>query len=879
MIFLFIIFSSLFCTQIFPAEISSDSSIEQILNQKLNRPLAKEDSFDIDALQAKISFSQEESDAAVDVEDTVEEDEKTIDLNVDAADLTSVIHNIAREKGVNIILPTGANAITSKLTFRSEERVSVRKAWKFLYTILDIAGYSVVKRLEGYAIVKNNADVARNPLPIYIGVAPDDLPKTDKRIKYIYYLSNIQVPDFANARQSELNRILDQVLPKPTSVYKYMPAANGLLMVAKASDIRGAMKIVLELDKVGFREKLEIMKLRHSSAQIVADLFNRNILAAAQPTPANRRRLGWRKKSQAEYFSKNVKIIPEFRTNSLLVLGREQAIERIREFVYKYIDLELESGKSILHTYQLKYLDAEPFARTLQRIVQSASTGGTGQSRVAGTATGPERFFEGVIIKTDTPPPTEKGGEQVYSGSNQLIIAARNDDWLRIKSLIEELDRPQPQVIIEVLIADLTISDERLLGSHTRTPAALNLPKVCGDNLGVQFQSAQPGPAVASGTTPDGSLHPDLLRSDFVTSDGSTTIDPLTSVATGAAGIMSLNDSNGDAWSILQVLQSYENSKILSHPHVVAINNKEAKVEIGETRLQQADATIGTGGAAIAKKDEVNANLTVTITPRITSGKMVNLQVSVDFKEFIGDTVNRIDRKVTTNANVKDGSILALGGLIKIDTNQGVNKTPLLGRLPLIGWLFKKRSGSRQKNNLTVFIRPTVVESRLRGGMDRYTRGYIDVAKEYAGEGMLFDTLREPVTRWFFKTGVDATKAIDVFAEESLYGLPELDGAVREVSGVEVSRFRNNPHKTVLAAIEGRDDFIDVPDQPVERVATSQKLDDHPPRELVVAQKNEPNKQDISKVEASVVQKKKSLSKDEQLRNLLASHENPLLNS
>jgi len=883
---LFLITSFLFWTTIsdseqFFADEFESSAVEKVLQEKLDRsPGAVDTSPEPDfvkkgAVPAYPGFAEKK-------QKKVKGKQKFIDINYNMAPLVQVVNDIAQAKGVNVALPPG---ITSTLSFHLGERVPVKKAWKLLYTILDIAGYALVKRRNGYIVerqVKGQFPTYRQPLPIYIGVAPDDLPDTDKKIQYLYYLANIQVPE--NPSGSSLYSLLSSLLTQPSFI-KFLPQSNGILLSDSAANIKAAMKVVLELDKAGFKEAVEVVRLTHTSARTVANLFNTSIIQAAQrPVGARRRGAAWRGKSRADFFAPTTKIIPEDRTNSLIIVGTPQAINRVREFVFEYIDVKLDSGKSILHTYQLKYLDASKFKDTLQGIIDSQKrlAGATGQSRAAGKSAGPERFFEGVIIETDTKA-IEAGKKQAYAGSNQLVIAARNDDWLRIKKLIDELDQPQPQVIIEVLVADLTLGDERILGTHTRTPASLNLPEVVPDG-NLEFQSSQPGPAVANYESKNpsaSSIHVDLMRKDFtyVDSSGETqTVDPLAGVSAAGSTVISLSDNNGNAWSLLQILQSYSNSKILSHPHVVATNNQLATVSIGEIRLVQPEGTIGTGGAALATKREVNADLIVEIVPRISGGKVVNMQVKVTLEEWIGETSDtRIIRKVETNANVKDSSVLALGGLIRLETNQGLNETPILGKIPIIGWLFKRRRSTKQKNNLTVFIRPTIVQPRLRGGIDKYTKDYIRLAKTYVKDGMLFDTLRDPITRWFFQAGVDPEKAIDVFAEE---GMPDRIGSemLIDADAGQLPIFRKNPRKTMLAAMEGRaqPDLAKVVPMPEQKFTVAEK-ENKPIKQEVVADKLVKVVQETHPETESIKSPEEVLDRDEQLKKLLSQFDNPLL--
>ncbi len=741
------------------SEVKNDRAIEKILDKKLHvKDFKKEGN--------KHTFKQ-----------------KKINFSYDGVELVKVINNLAREKNVNVILPTGVTAIKNKITLHLDHKITVKNAWRLLYTILDTVGYSLIKKdikgLESYKIIKNDQHIAREALPLYVGVKPEDLPATDKRIRYLYYFNNLTVPTKQTMRQSEIFGVLTAILPKNTS-FQFIPISNGMLLVDKSSTIKAAMKLVLELDKAGFKEQYDTLKLHYTKAGTIADLFNKSILAISSKDQ-NRYRLGLRKSSEMNYFSKNIKIIADGRTNTLILVGDAQAIARTKEFIRNYIDIRLESGNSILHTYQLQYLDAQPFAQVLKKIVASSS-GKKAQSKAGSAGAGPEKFFEGVIIATDTPAPSKDKTAKVVHGSNQLIIAAKGDDWIRIKKLIEQLDRPQSQVIIEVLIADLTISDERLLGSITRAPASIPLPNIA-EGGAAQFQAAHLGNVVGeTNNNITSNLHVDLAKSGG-------TVDSLAAIgAQAGGGIVTLSDKNGDVWSILQVLKAYDNAKILSHPHIIATNNEESLVKIGETRRLPAEATSGQGGVAVSQLEDKSADLEVKIRPRLSAGGSVHLTVSVKFNEFKADGITRIDREVETNAYVKTGNILALGGLIKVDTSQGVNKTPILANIPILGWFFKKRTGLLEKNNLTVFIRPTIIQPRLRRGIDEYTKGYIRVAKDYAKEGMLFDGLQEPVTRWFFRSGLDdAQTQIDTFIEDN------------ERSGNLLEDFADN---TKLAALE-----------------------------------------------------------------------------
>lgn len=686
--------------------------------------------------------------------ETKKNNDEEIVIHYEDKDLTHIINFFATQMGVNIILPQGGNIIKEKITIHLEQKMAINEAWdRLLPMILDMAGYTMVPKEDSYVVARNgtNKEIAREPLPIYIGVAPSNLPATDQRIRYMYYLTNLQVTE---SSKPELDTVIKGLMPNDV-VYMLDGLAQAILFVAKSNDIKSIMEIIVQLDQVSEREKLDIIGLNHTDAHVVAGLFDKILTDQTEP---HRYKQDIRKRPEATYFSQNIRLIPEPRTNSLILMGRTQAVDRVRNFIENYVDVEVSGGKSVLHTYKLQYLDATDFAVVLQNIVSSNKTGSTGQSRGSmGVGGGTERFFEDVLIFSDTPTNAKAG----YFGSNRLVVAARNDDWIVIEKLIEELDTPQPQVLIEVLIADLTIDDQRTLGSILRNPAKIPLP------ADINFQSAQAAPVVVQTLQNPLTIQADLLTNQILppgSSTPTTLLAPAQQFDIGST-LISLNDANGSTWSLLQLLKKFTSAKILSHPHVIATHNQKATVTVGQTRLIPGNGT-ATNSAATTKFDSVKGNLVVEITPRISSGNTINLQININIDEFLSPNPQdntRAMRNVVTNANMLDNSILAIGGLIRTADTDGISSTPILGKIPILGWFFKNRNREIIDTNLTVFISIKKILPRLREGIGTYTHDYINVTKKYASEGNLFDSLKDPINHWFFKTDTDAMIAADTF--------------------------------------------------------------------------------------------------------------------
>src|SRR5437868_7223301 len=200
--------------------------------------------------------------------------EAALSFSYENEDLVTIIDHFAQLKNVNVIFPQ-ADPINIKITLTIDKKLTLEECWSLIITLLDIAGYTMVPRDNTIRIVKSNTkDISREPMPTYIGVSLDQIPKTDQVIRYLHYLANIKVSD---APENELNGILKDLLPD-NALFKADSTTNGLLLVAKANDIHAVMKIITELDTVGFQEKVDILPLTYTTAGVVAQLLNDQIL-------------------------------------------------------------------------------------------------------------------------------------------------------------------------------------------------------------------------------------------------------------------------------------------------------------------------------------------------------------------------------------------------------------------------------------------------------------------------------------------------------------------------------------------------------------------------------------------------------------------------
>jgi len=677
-----------------------------------------------------------------------------VSFSYSRVNLTTIINQLAQYKSYNVVFPVGQNTINAVVSFSLNEPISIDHAWDMLISILDVAGYTVVPRGNTISIVKNNKDVSRESYRTFIGVEPKDIPDMHEMIRYVYYLANIRFTE--KTGESELATLYKAMMPAE-ALFAFDSTSNAIIMVGKTNDVKAYMDIVMQLDQVKFQESFEIVQLQHTNAAVIAQLINEYLI---KQDGTNRYRIDAKRPPEHAYISPFTKIIQVPQANKLILLGARQSIDRIRDFVHNVLDVDLTKQNShaqpILHIYALQYRDAESLADVLRKIVESSRAGGSEQARGRTIAGGPERSFEEVVIVADKP---KRAEELQYYGGNKLVVACSNKDWEQLEKLIEQLDQPEPMIFIEILVADLTLGDSRSLSSQFRIPAKFSMPASTQMQSG-QLDTTSGAPAIIGSpnqTNPE-TIQADLLQ-NFTTGD---TPQSLASFAVPGATLVSLNDSDGRTWGILDILSRLNNSKTISHPHVTCANNQKIVIANGEQRFLLDEASGGTG-APVTRNKFINAELKVELTPRIT-GELVYMQVKISINDFIDAAGNQTVRQLEMNVIVPNGGIFAGGGLVKVINSETVSKVPILGDIPIIGPLFfSKKNTSITQNNLVVFISPTIIYSQYHQELNEHTQDYIEIAQSYGKNSGLFDALKDPITHWFFHTTSQTDESIGEF--------------------------------------------------------------------------------------------------------------------
>lgn len=694
--------------------------------------------------------------------------------------LANIINEYAAHKSINIILPQGGDAIKTTISFAQKQKISLSQAERYLSLFLEMAGYNMYPT-DGFSVISKKTDntEGREPVNLYVNIPPAELPQSSQTIRAIYYLTNFQVPATEQGNEP-IRTILVEMLGQKK--FKFDQKSNAIILSGSADKIASAMTIILELDAAGSPEVVEVFPLFYTNADMVSKLIQGQISAVVPPTQSGAKP---KTAETGNYFAPNTRAIADQRTNSIILIGTEAAVSRIKSFTREFIDVPAETGKSILHIYDLQYLDAVPFAKVLSNIVKP--TGASGQSEKDGGG-GAQRFFEGVIVTAQEEKPDDsvrdvgtnaaaslvKGAAgKVSLGGNRIIVTAKQDDWIIVKDIIEQLDKPELQVIIEVMILDITLEGQKELEMQTRDPLSIDFHSQAGS----QFQSAQVVPPILdpNNTNPT-TLAGDLLR--LLVPGGNSVATSLSSDRDAGSTIISFKDPCDDKiWGLLRILDKWITTKIISHPFLVTKNNVKAKERLSTIR-QGSGREVSSGGNATIKIEDFTATVAVEVTPRISSLDRLNLQIRVDINNFVTSNITgaaidftRTTRAVETNATLSTGQVLILGGLTQEVDQESESKIPILGDIPILGYLFKSTLKSKTKNNLAIFIHPTIVEPKLRAGQNRYTNDRIENEKKRLESESLFSKQRDPVVRMFFNNmGKTSVETLDGYLHDAHYG-------------------------------------------------------------------------------------------------------------
>jgi general secretion pathway protein D len=657
-----------------------------------------------------VAFSQEGRAAA---EDTM------VTMDFQDVDLTVLVKFISELTGRNFILDEKVKG--KKVTVISPTKISKEEAYRVFESILELKGLSTVPAGRVIKIVPSKEAIEKSLQTV---VGREKTAVSDTMVTRLIPLQYVSA--------EEMVKVLKPLMSRESQIDFY-GATNTLLVTETASNIDRLLRILDQLDVKADEMIIEVIPLQYASADILAkqlqELLQGGGPAGGPSTPAARRARARAASTaqesqaqargaggQAEFLGK---IIPDDRTNSLIILTTETQLASIRELIQK-LDYDTPRAYGNINVYYLEYANAEDTAKVLSELVSgvrspSGNGGGGNPPQVSPAVARTMASFEGdVSITAD-------------KGTNALLIVASPRDYQTLRNVIEKLDIRRKQVYVEAVIMEVNPSFSRDLGFEYRGAVPLqsgdtvDQVMIGGTNFGQGTNDLVKsltglGTAVSGGTSGTSSTS---LTSLFPLDMGSTTGLTLGAVfdrvkVTTADGKTILLPAN---IFLLHALQSTTKANILSTPHLIAIDNEEAEIVVGRN-VPFLTSTSQTTVSTITQIQRQNVGITLRFTPQITEGDYIQLklyqEISALISSPIGQDVNRVGpttstRTASNTVLVRDGQTIVVGGLMEDRVEKVKSGIPWLQDIPLLGWAFRYEKDNVEKSNLLIFLTPTVV--------------------------------------------------------------------------------------------------------------------------------------------------------------------------
>ncbi len=595
--------------------------------------------------------------------------EELVYLNVQDGEIRDIVKQISKATGRNFILDDKLRG--RKITILSERPMTKGELYQTFLSALNVAGYTVVEGPGGvFKIVALN-EAKNYPIPTHV----DTVPITDNFITRLVTLNNVGAAEMMRAVRDMVSR------GGAVSVY---PQTNTLIITDAGTNIDRLMKIIKELDQEGPQQVMEIIPVHNAAAKDVAAMVNQ--LFEQQKAEAQRPKPG-----EPVDIEEVSKLIPDERTNAIVVLASKRALEQVRQIIAK-LDRRIEgTQEGRIHVYYLKHAKAKDLATTLSTLTQGAKAAvAPGAKPAPGKPAEPILAdFEGEIKIT--------ADESI----NALIITATYKDYKSlIDRVISKLDVRRRQVYLEAAVMELRIRNTLDYGASGHGGAGgsiLGFGQSFGAIQGLQG-SMLAGPGAAPALL-GGLISQQTVNINTISSTGSTQ-----SVSIPAFS------------AFMEALATSGDVNIVSTPNLLTLDNEEATIEVQSEEPIPGPQTVNqTGIASITPVTYEKAGLNMKIKPQIGYGDVVNLKIEQELSTFGAKDPDlkaptKIKRKVTTNVLCQDGQTIVIGGLMEDQLSNTKRKIPILGDIPLLGFFFSKTAKNSDKSNLLIFITPHIVK-------------------------------------------------------------------------------------------------------------------------------------------------------------------------
>ena len=611
------------------------------------------------------------------------EDGKSWTVNIRNADIQAFISQIADMTGKNFVVDPRVRA--RDVTVVSTKALSAAEVYELFLSVLQVHGYAAVPSGDIIKIVPNTTAKQSN------------LPLVGKNAAGGEALVTRVIP-VENSPVEELVPVLRPLVPQ----YGHLAAvgsANALIISDHIDNIRRMEAIIASLDNAE-SEDVQVIKLEHAFA---GDMVK--MLESLTPQTGGRR---------GKTKDGGVTVVADERTNRLIIKGDRITRQRMAQMIGN-LDTPASATGGV-QVVRLSHGDAEALAELLKNFAEGASAAKPGADGKAAAAS----------ITGD------KVSIQADKSLNALVIRAEPAMMKEIMSVISQLDVRRAQILIEAAIVEVSGDT--------------------GKALGFQYVAGSDETGVGAINFGNAGLTINSIVQALATDDPSGL-----SLGDGITMGFGEQDSNGDLkWgALIQALSTSTDVNLLSTPSILTLDNQEASIVVGENVPFITGTSTSTGSGVsnpfqtIQRED---VGLSLKVTPHVAGLSTIRLELEQEnsqVKDSVGEAADIVTttRKLESTVLADDGETIALGGLIRDNITKTVRKVPILGDIPLLGILFRSTSNSREKSNLMVFLRPTILpdNERLLSMTRQKYMGITALQFELNRKGELEQVVRNPL--------------------------------------------------------------------------------------------------------------------------------------
>lgn len=415
------------------------------------------------------------------------------------------------------------------------------------------------------------------------------------------------------------------------------------------------------------------------------------------------------------FLSANAVVIDVPKTNQIIIVDTDASVKRILQFLSTFDNEQQKKKQAQVYVYAVQNGKAKNVANLLQQIFLGA--------RSTTTPSTPERSAPTTTPATPRPPtpqpsqpPASQQQQSRPTGSstpetlvsdltrifadeilNSVIILATPEDYTLIKETIAKIDLQPRQVMIEGLVAQITLTDNFSLGLAYAFRTQF---KISGDS-------------VMKGLI---GLNTGNLNAEAIPSSGFTFV--------GTVG--------DDVRAVINALATQSRAKVIAAPHILVTDNREARIQVGKQVPIVTSETYGSTTVAPQRTIQYkDIGIILKVTPQVNESGLVSLDIAQEVSTYETIELGIADKTIilnkaeaTTNVVVKDGETIVIGGLIREDTNKSRTGVPWLSKIPLFGYLFGNTTNDESRQEIIILLTPRVVKTPSEA--KEVTSDYVD---------------------------------------------------------------------------------------------------------------------------------------------------------